>query len=239
MSAVRWVLPALVLLIGGAIATLPLRWVLRSDEVPFSALDVQGTVWSGSLRGVEWNTLELGDIGVRLHAWPLLRGQRALQLTSATAQLVALQGARDGVEQANGRLLLRKPGGVSVMDVSIDMRDVRALFDATRCTHAGGEVALQILPNERGQALGLLPLRLRGNPQCVDETVVLALIPDGGVPDGMQLSAELRLQRDGHWHLQSRVDPGQDVALGMGLQLLGFAATPERTLLRIDQGRLY
>ncbi|MBB4131215.1 type II secretion system protein N [Xanthomonas sp. 3075] len=239
MNVVRWMLLVLALLIGAVIATLPLRWVLPTRDLPFSALDVQGSVWNGTLRAVTWNTMELGDVGVRLHPLPLLRGERKLQLSSASAHLVALQGARHGVEQANGRLLLRKPGGVTLMDVSIDLRDVRALFDSTRCMQAGGDVAVQLLPNERGEAVGLLPLRLRGSPQCVDAAVVLALMPDGGVPEGMQLSAELRLQRDGRWQLQSRVDPGQDAALAMGLQLLGFAATPERMLVRTDQGQLY
>ncbi|MFA0924549.1 type II secretion system protein N [Xanthomonas fragariae] len=108
MRALRWLLPAAVLCAIGVIATLPLRLVLPADTLAFSALEVQGSIWNGTLRGVTWNTMEVDDVGVRLRFWPLLREERQVQLTSATAQLVALQGARHGVEQANGRLLLRK-----------------------------------------------------------------------------------------------------------------------------------
>ncbi|WP_108780258.1 type II secretion system protein N, partial [Xanthomonas fragariae] len=235
MRALRWLLPAAVLCAIGVIATLPLRLVLPADTRAFSALEVRGSIWNGTLRGVTWNTMEVGDVGVRLRFWPLLREERQVQLTSATAQLVALQGARHGVEQAHGRLLLRKPGGVTLMDLSIHLRDVRAIFDTMRCVQVGGGVAVQVLPNQGGEAAGLLPLRLRGHSQCVDHALMLALTPDGGMPEGVQLSAELRLQRDGHWQWRTQVEPGNDTALQLGLQLLGFTRMPERWLVRLDQ----
>ncbi|WP_372391867.1 type II secretion system protein N [Xanthomonas sp. NCPPB 3582] len=238
MRALRWTLLGLLLLATAVIATLPLRLLLSAQRLPFSALEAQGSIWNGTLRKLRWNSLQLGDVGVRLRAVPLLRGERQVQLRSATVQAVALQGARQGVEQANGRLLLRKPGGVSLMDLSIDLRDVRAVFDDTRCIQAGGDVALQIVPSEGGEAAGLLPLRLRGSPRCVDDAVVLALAPDGGLPDGVQLNAELRLQRDGRWQWRTQVEPGPDTALQLGLQLLGFTQTPERWLVRRDEGQL-
>ncbi|PPU77771.1 MULTISPECIES: type II secretion system protein N [Xanthomonas] len=238
MRALRWALLGMLLLATGVIATLPLRLLLPAQRLPFSALEAQGSIWNGTLREVHWNSLLLGDVGVRLHVVPLLRGQRQVQLRSATVQAVALQGARQGVEQANGRLLLRKPGGVTLMDLSIDLRDVRAVFDTTRCIQAGGDVAMQIIPSEGGEAAGLLPLRLRGSPRCVDDAVMLALTPDGGLPDGVQLNAELRLQRDGRWQWRTQVAPGSDTALQLGLQLLGFTQTPERWLVRRDEGQL-
>ncbi|WP_349811029.1 type II secretion system protein N [Xanthomonas dyei] len=238
MRTVRWLLLGSVLLVIGVIATLPLRLVLPIDTLPFAALEAQGSIWNGTLRGVTWTSMDVGDVGVRVRPLPLLRGQRQVQLRSATAQLVALQGAQQGVQQANGRLLLRKPGGVALLDLSIDLREVHAVFDATRCTQAGGDVAVQVLPHAGGEAAGLLPLRLRGSPQCVDDAVVLALAPDGGLPEGVDLSAELRLQRDGRWQWRIQVEPGNDTALQLGLQLLGFVQTPERWLVRVDQGQL-
>ncbi|MCC4633811.1 MULTISPECIES: type II secretion system protein N [Xanthomonas] len=238
MRTVRWLLLGSVLLVIGVIATLPLRLVLPIDTLPFAALEAQGSIWNGTLRGVTWTSMDVGDVGVRVRPLPLLRGQRQVQLRSATAQLVALQGAQQGVQQANGRLLLRKPGGVTLLDLSIDLREVHAVFDATRCTQAGGDVAVQVLPNAGGEAAGLLPLRLRGSPRCMDDAVVLALTPDGGLPEGVDLSAELRLQRDGRWQWRTQVEPGNDTALQLGLQLLGFVQTPERWLVRVDQGQL-
>ncbi|WP_115527053.1 MULTISPECIES: type II secretion system protein N [Xanthomonas] len=238
MRVVRWLLLGSVLLVIGVIATLPLRWVLPIDTLPFAALEAQGSIWNGTLRGVTWTSMDVGDVGVRLRPLPLLRGQRQVQLRSATAQLVALQGAQQGVQQANGRLLLRKPGGVALLDLSIDLRELHAVFDATRCTQAGGDVAAQVLPNAGGEAAGLLPLRLRGSPRCVDDAVVLALAPDGGMPEGVNLTAELRVQRDGRWQWRTQVEPGNDSALQLGLQLLGFVQTPERWLVRVDQGQL-
>ncbi|OAX88274.1 type II secretion system protein N [Xanthomonas nasturtii] len=238
MTRLRWLLLTALLGAFGVIATFPLRLAMPVETLPVAVLEAQGSLWNGTLRGVTWNTQELGDVGVRLRAWPLLRGERQMQLTATTAQLVVLQGARHGMEQANGRMLLRKPGGLTSMDLSIDLRDVRAIFDSTRCTQAGGDVAVQVLPTPAGEAAGLLPLRLRGSPQCVDAAVVLALTPDGGLPEGVDLSAELRLQRDGHWQWRTQVEPGKDSALQLGLQLLGFTQTPERSLVRVDQGRL-
>ncbi|MCS3746765.1 general secretion pathway protein N [Xanthomonas arboricola] len=238
MRAVRWLLLGSALLVVGVIATLPLRLVLPIETLPFTALEAHGSIWNGTLRGVTWTTMDVGDVGVRLRPLPLLRGQRQVQLRSATAQLVALQGARYGVQQATGRLLLRKPGGVALLDLSIDLREVHAIFDAARCTQAGGDVAVQVLPNAGGEAAGLLPLRLRGSPRCVDDALVLALAPDGGLPEGVDLGAELRLQRDGRWQWRTQVEPGNDTALQLGLQLLGFVQTPERWLVRVDQGQL-
>ncbi|APP76537.1 type II secretion system protein N [Xanthomonas vesicatoria] len=239
MRAVRWLVLGSALLVIGVIATLPLRLVLPVDTLPFAALEAQGSIWNGTLRGVTWTSMDLGDVGVRLRPLPLLRGQRQVQLRSATAQLVALQGARQGVQQANGRLLLPKPGGVGMLDLSIDLREVQAVFDATRCTQAGGDVAVQVLPNAGGEAAGLLPLRLRGSPRCVDDAVVLvlALAPDSGLREGVGLGAELRVQHDGRWQWRTQVEPGNDTALQLGLQLLGFVQTPERWLVRVDQGQ--
>ncbi|WP_425519229.1 type II secretion system protein N [Xanthomonas cannabis] len=234
----RWMLLSGVLLAAGVIATLPLRLVLPVDTLPFAALEAQGSIWNGSLRGVTWNALEVGDVDVHLRPLPLLRGERQVQLRSATAELVAVQGARHGVEQASGRLLLRTPGGVQLLDLAIDLRAVRAVFDASRCLQAGGDVAVQVIPNDGGAAAGVLSLRLRGTPRCVDDAVVLTLTPDDGLPAGVQLGAELRLQRDGQWQWRIQVDPGSDSALQLGLQLLGFTRTPERSLVRLDQGQL-
>ncbi|MCC4587964.1 type II secretion system protein N [Xanthomonas sp. NCPPB 1067] len=238
MRALRLALLGMLLLAAGVIATFPLRLLLSTEDLPFSALEAQGSIWNGTLRDVRWNSLQLGDVGVRLRALPLLRGERQVQLRSADVQAIAVQGARQGVEQASGRLLLRQPGGVTLMDLSVDLRDVQTIFDATRCRQAGGNVVVQVLPSEAGEAAGLLPLRLRGSPRCVDDAMVLALAPDGGLPDGVQLRAELRLQRSGHWQWRTQVEPGSDTALRLGLQLLGFAQTPERWLVRRDEGRL-
>ncbi|MEA9785938.1 type II secretion system protein N [Xanthomonas campestris pv. raphani] len=239
MRLLGWSLLVLGVLIAIVIATLPLRWMLPAQSLPIAVLEAQGSIWNGSLRGVTWKAQPIGDVQVALQPWPLVRGEQRVRLATSTAALIALQGARHGIDQGNGRVLLRQPGGITLLDLAVDLRQVQAVFDATRCVQAAGEVTVQIVPTSAGEAVGLLPLRLRGSPRCNDAAVELALQPDGGMPDGMQLSAELRLQRDGRWQLQSRVDPGQDAALGMGLQLLGFAATPERLLERTDLGQLY
>ncbi|WP_285446499.1 type II secretion system protein N [Xanthomonas sp. fls2-241-TYG-148] len=239
MRLLGWSLLVLAVLIAVVIATLPLRWVLPAQSLPIAVLEAQGSIWNGSLRGVTWKAQPIGDVQVALQPWPLVRGEQRVRLATSTAALIALQGARHGIDQGNGRVLLRQPGGITLLDLAVDLRQVQALFDATRCVQAAGEVTVQIVPTSAGEAVGLLPLRLRGSPRCNDAAVELALQPDGGMPDGVQLNAELRLQRDGRWQLQSRVGPGQDAALGMGLQLLGFAATPERVLVRTDLGQLY
>ncbi|RFF52594.1 type II secretion system protein N [Xanthomonas campestris] len=238
MRLLRWSLLVLGVLIAIVIATLPLRWVLPAQSLPIAVLEAQGSIWNGSLRGVTWKAQPIGDVQVALQPWPLVRGEQRVRLATSTAALIALQGARHGIDQGNGRVLLRQPGGITLLDLAVDLRQVQAVFDATRCVQAAGEVTVQIVPTSAGEAAGLLPLRLRGSPRCNDAVVELALQPDGGMPDGMQLSAELRLQHDGHWQWRTQVDPGSDTALHLGLQLLGFVPTQERRLLRVDQGTL-
>ncbi|WDI93050.1 type II secretion system protein N [Xanthomonas campestris] len=238
MRLLGWSLLVLGVLIAIVIATLPLRWMLPAQSLPIAVLEAQGSIWNGSLRGVTWKAQPIGDVQVALQPWPLVRGEQHVRLATSTAALIALQGARHGIDQGNGRVLLRQPGGITLLDLAVDLRQVQALFDATRCVQAAGEVTVQIVPTSAGEAVGLLPLRLRGSPRCNDVAVELALQPDGGMPDGMQLDAQFRVQRDGHWQWRTQVDPGSDTALQLGLQLLGFVPTQERRLLRVDQGTL-
>lgn len=238
MRLLRWSLLVLGVLIAIVIATLPLRWVLPAQSLPIAVLEAQGSIWNGSLRGVTWKAQPIGDVQVALQPWPLVRGEQHVRLATSTAALIALQGARHGIDQGNGRVLLRQPGGITLLDLAVDLRQVQAVFDATRCVQAAGEVTVQIVPTSAGEAVGLLPLRLRGSPRCNDAAVELALQPDGGMPDGMQLDAQFRVQRDGHWQWRTQVDPGSDTALQLGLQLLGFVPTQERRVLRVDQGTL-
>ncbi|MDC8746261.1 type II secretion system protein N [Xanthomonas campestris] len=238
MRLLRWSLLVLAVLIAIVVATLPLRWVLPAQSLPIAVLEAQGSIWNGSLRGVTWKAQPIGDVQVALQPWPLVRGEQRVRLATSTAALIALQGARHGIDQGNGRVLLRQPGGITLLDLAVDLRQVQAVFDATRCVQAAGEVTVQIVPTSAGEAAGLLPLRLRGSPRCNDAAVELALQPDGGMPDGMQLDAQFRVQRDGRWQWRTQVDPGSDTALQLGLQLLGFVPTQERRLLRVDQGTL-
>ncbi|QJD69944.1 type II secretion system protein N [Xanthomonas campestris pv. badrii] len=220
------------------LASLPLRLVLPREGLPFSVLDVQGPVWAGTLRQVHWHGIAFGDVAVRPRVWPLLQGERQVHLQSTQLQLLWVDGAQHGIRAAQGRLLVRQPAGMASIDLAVELQRVDLLFDATGCVQAGGRVGLQVLASGAGELPALPPLRLSGQPRCVGETAVLSLLPDTALPAGVQADTQLQLWGDGRWQLHSRVDPGEDAVLGVGLQLLGFAATPERSLLRIDQGRL-
>ncbi|PPV08879.1 type II secretion system protein N [Xanthomonas bromi] len=238
MTRLGWVLVFLSMVGIALLASLPLRLVLPREGLPFSVLDVEGPLWAGTLRQVQWQGMALGDVAVRPRLWPLLRGEREVHLQSTQLQLLLVDGAQHGIRNAQGQLLLRQPGGVALVDLALQLQQVDLLFDATGCVQARGRVSLQLLASGAGELPGLPPLRLSGQPACVDDTAVLTLLPDTALPAGVQAEAQLQLWRDGRWQLQSRVDPAQDAVLGVGLQLLGFAATPERGFLRNDQGRL-
>ncbi|CEJ49334.1 type II secretion system protein N [Xanthomonas citri pv. bilvae] len=235
----RWAL-ILVSMAGVALlAFVPLRLVLPREGLPFSVLDVEGPIWAGTLRQVQWQGIVFGDVAVRPRVWPLLRGERRVQLQSTQLQLLLVDGAQRGMRNAQGQLLVRQPGGVALIDLAVQLQQVDLLFDATGCVQAHGRVSLQLLASGAGALPGLPPLRLSGQPACVDHTAVLTLLPDTALPAGVQAKAQLQLWPDGRWQLQSRVDPAQDAVLGVGLQLLGFAVTPERGFLRNDEGRLH
>ncbi|AEO41015.1 type II secretion system protein N [Xanthomonas perforans] len=234
----RWAL-LLVSMVGVALlAFVPLRLVLPREGLPFSVLDVEGPIWAGTLRQVQWQGIAFGDVAVRPRLWPLVRGERQVQLQSTQLHLLLVDGAQRGIRNARGQLLVRQPGGVALIDLALQLQQVDLLFDATGCVQAHGRVSLQVLASGAGELPGLPPLRLSGQPACVDHTAVLTLLPDTALPAGVQAEAQLQLWPDGRWQLQSRVDPAQDAVLGVGLQLLGFAATPERGMVRNDHGQL-
>ncbi|MCC8915488.1 type II secretion system protein N [Xanthomonas euvesicatoria] len=234
----RWAL-LLVSMVGVALlAFVPLRLVLPREGLPLSVLDVEGPIWAGTLRQVQWQGIAFGDVAVRPRLWPLVRGERQVQLQSTQLHLLLVDGAQRGIRNAQGQLLVRQPGGVALIDLALQLQQVDLLFDATGCVQAHGRVSLQLLASGAGELPGLPPLRLSGQPTCVDHTAVLTLLPDTALPAGVQAEAQLQLWPDGRWQLQSRVDPAQDAVLGVGLQLLGFAATPERGMVRNDHGQL-
>ncbi|AOY68389.1 type II secretion system protein N [Xanthomonas euvesicatoria pv. euvesicatoria] len=234
----RWAL-LLVSMVGVALlAFVPLRLVLPREGLPFSVLDVEGPIWAGTLRQVQWQGIAFGDVAVRPRLWSLVRGERQVQLQSTQLHLRLVDGAQRGIRNAQGQLLVRQPGGVALIDLALQLQQVDLLFDATGCVQAHGRVSLQVLASGAGELPGLPPLRLSGQPACVDHTAVLTLLPDTALPAGVQAEAQLQLWPDGRWQLQSRVDPAQDAVLGVGLQLLGFAATPERGMVRNDHGQL-
>ncbi|MBV6850621.1 type II secretion system protein N [Xanthomonas euvesicatoria] len=234
----RWAL-LLVSMVGVALlAFVPLRLVLPREGLPFSVLDVEGPIWAGTLRQVQWQGIAFGDVAVRPRLWPLVHGERQVQLQSTQLHLRLVDGAQRGIRNAQGQLLVRQPGGVALIDLALQLQQVDLLFDATGCVQAHGRVSLQLLASGAGELPGLPPLRLSGQPACVDHTAVLTLLPDTALPAGVQAEAQLQLWPDGRWQLQSRVDPAQDAVLGVGLQLLGFAATPERGMVRNDHGQL-
>lgn len=238
MTRLRWILIFLPMVGVALLAWLPLRLVLPREGLPFSALDVEGPVWAGTLRQVQWQGIAFGDVTVRPRLWALVRGERQVHLQATQLQLLLVDGAQHGIRDAQGQLLLRQPAGMALIDLALELQQVDLLFDATGCVQAAGRVGLQVLASGAGELPGLPPLRLSGQPRCVGDTAVLTLLPDPALPAGVQADVQLQLWRDGRWQLQSRVDPEQDAVLGVGLQLLGFAATPERTLLRVDQGQL-
>ncbi|WP_169789583.1 type II secretion system protein N, partial [Xanthomonas euvesicatoria] len=134
----RWAL-LLVSMVGVALlAFVPLRLVLPREGLPFSVLDVEGPIWAGTLRQVQWQGIAFGDVAVRPRLWSLVRGERQVQLQSTQLHLRLVDGAQRGIRNAQGQLLVRQPGGVALIDLALQLQQVDLLFDATGCVQAHG-----------------------------------------------------------------------------------------------------
>ena len=217
------------------VATLPLRLVLAAGPgidpgaLGLSADGASGSIWSGRLRSVEWRGQALGDATLALDPLSLLRGVQRLEMATSGLSADLLRGRRSGIDHVNGQLQLdiERPLPGLVADISFD--NANLVFSGGRCQKGGGAIEAELVVPGLAE-----PIRLQGPVRCDGDagSIALASIP---APDAPRVEAVLDIESDGHYRLQSRVQPA-GVLTGLALQAAGFRQTPAG-LVRTDSGQ--
>lgn len=215
--------------------TVPLAWPLRiihgAQPSPLSMLEARGTPWSGTLRGVRWGDAPLGDVRLQLQPLALLRGQLRMHLASSDWSATGVRGLRHGIAGASGELPLPEllPSGIA--SVRLQAADATALFDASRCRQASGQLRLEITPADTSLAASTLT----GQPVCDGDALVVDLA--ASAEPSASSSARLQLEADGRYQLVLRTTTSTP-AHTLALQLAGFDDTADGHLARTLEGRL-
>lgn len=182
------------------------------------AREAHGSLWHGHLRGAGWRGIALGDLGLRLQPLPLLAGTRALQLRGKSLSARLLQGRRNGVEGADGRIALGEAEMIAGLRAEAEFSGFTLVFEGDRCTHAAGRLQLRLSPAGAGREL----LLLSGAPSCADRIGVVELRSQEG---GSRVEASLRIDADGRYRLQSLVRDA-DPVIARALREGGFQESP-------------
>lgn len=182
------------------------------------AREASGSLWHGRLRGAGWRGVALGDLGLRLQPLPLLAGTRALQLRGDSFSMRLLQGQRNGVENAEGRLALGTADMTAGLQAEAELSGFALVFEDDRCTQAAGRLQVRLSPAGGGREL----LLLSGTPACADRIGVVELRSQGG---GSRVEASVQIDADGHYRVQSLVRDADPVFAG-ALREGGFQESP-------------
>ncbi|MFN3228473.1 MAG: type II secretion system protein N [Asticcacaulis sp.] len=201
-----------------AIATIPLRLVLgdAATQAGVSAHAVEGTLWSGTLRGAAFRGVPLGDLRLRTHVWPLLTGQWQVSLQSDAGPLrratVGVSGKALSLRQVEGRVPVsflvpgaNWPGGLSLSNVALE-RD-----KAGTCVSASGTARWDALETWGGPALS-------GTLRCEGGQVVL---PMAGSADMATVKARLSLSPAAQARLQVEAE-SHSPAMSTAAALMGM-----------------
>lgn len=225
-----WFLLALALML---VATLPLRLVLAAGSgidpgaPDLSADGASGSIWSGRLHSVEWRGRALGDAALALDPLSLLVGVQRLELATPGFSADLLRGRRSGIDNINGRLQLDIDRPLPGLVAHLSFDNASLLFSGGRCRQAGGAVEAELVVPGLGE-----PIRLQGPVRCDGDTGSIAL---ASAPDAPRVEANLDIDSDGRYRLQSRVQPSGPLT-GPALQAAGFRQTPAG-LVRKDSGQ--
>lgn len=208
------------------VTRLPMALAVEKANLPITYDTVSGTIWNGSLRGIEVNGQAVGDLSLRLHALSLLTGQAKANL--------ALQGSGvtgSGVISARGRSVRIQNGAALVALEPLRLRDVfgqrlRGQLDADvrelRVSTQGCQVAdFTVTTDALTRSLGAYAsggLDLSGEGRCEGDALVVPLA--GSSPEA-DVEATLRVEPNGQYITQLKVTPKVS-ELGSFLTGVGF-----------------
>lgn len=182
------------------------------------AREASGSLWHGRLRGAGWRGVALGDLGLRLQPLPLLAGTRALQLRSESLSARLLQGRRNGVDGADGRLALGTADMSAGLQAEAEFSGFALVFEGDRCAQAAGRLQVRLSPAGGDRELILLS----GTPACADRIGVIELRSQAG---GSRVEASMQIDADGRYRLQSLVRDA-DPVIARALREGGFQQSP-------------
>jgi general secretion pathway protein N len=222
-----WLGLALALPVG-----LPLPLALDWLELPrfgLAAREAEGSLWSGRLRGASWRGQALGDLQLALQPLPLLSGTRALRIEGEARSLRLLQGRRNGVDGVEGAFAADGPSGLPGVGVELQFTRFALVFAGNRCLRAEGALQASLTWPGHDSASAVLS----GSPQCAERAAVLPLRSAGG---SARIEAEVRIEADGRYRMQSVVRDA-DPAVSAVLRQAGFVAGPAG-LSQTRDGRL-
>lgn len=222
--------------IAAIVATLPLRWGLvlaGLGQEGFTAADVRGTVWRGSLVNVRVQGITLGDVQLSLSPAALLRLQPAYRFTTASASGQLRMGRVSGIDAAQGQLGLPAVGSLGGVALGLQLDRATVLFEGNACQRAGGAMELQLTPPA---GLKLEPLVLAGALSCSGKQAAAELTEsaEGPIPG---LSARVEIDRSGRWQVQF-LAPANNTQATLLLESLGFASDGTRWSRQL-QGQLF
>ena len=211
-------------------ALLPLRLVVDAlgfGRIGLSARAATGSVWFGALQEARLGPVALGDVGARLHFWPLLLGRARLTLWTPPES----GGFRGGVtvsrhaiafDDLHGRLGTGAPV-LALPVAAIELDDVSIAFAGARCVRAGGRVRAQAA----GAAAGAGLAGLQGVPRCAGSFLLLPLRSPGGME-----RLDLRLDATGAYRADLAVRPA-DAAAAARLAAAGLRPAGSTWIMRL------
>ncbi|MEZ0470491.1 type II secretion system protein N [Luteimonas salinilitoris] len=216
---------------------LPLRLalgVVDLERAGLGAAAASGSLWRGRLHDARLHGRALGDVDVRLSPWPLLTGTRELVLRGATLRASLLQGARRGVRDASGTLVLDDLDLAPGLALALDADDASLVFAGDACRSAAGRIGLELHPAGGGEPLAVLD----GAVACDGRAATVAWTPSGAASGPFAgLRVDARIEPDGAWRLRSVVTGVDDAREAAALELAGFRPGPAGWS-RIDGGTL-
>jgi hypothetical protein len=177
MKAWKMVLPIAAFAVA-AIAMFPLRmaWAATSPPAGLSVAAVDGTVWSGSLTGVTWNGVSLGDFETSVSPLEIMP-QPAVRLDRGTGPLksAVLRAGGDTLQlsESHIRVDLHRLSPRLPRDLIATITDGAIVLRAGACASASGRIAIPAAP------AAPLPA-LTGTLSCAHGAIVARLTSDAG-----------------------------------------------------------
>jgi general secretion pathway protein N len=207
---------AVALLISLA-ATAPLSLALGGRGGGLTAKSVEGTIWSGRLRGAALGPLSLGEVKAGLDPLGLFTARLRYGMT-ATGGAAAGRGQVTITHRAltvrglDASAPLQAFGATAPFGGMLRTRGFGVAFEDGRCKEAIGQVTADL------EGLGDAPVTLTGRPACQGKALA---IPLSGQRDGATVSAVLVLQPDGRYRTETTVAT-TEAGFGIALEAAGF-----------------
>ncbi|GAB3345095.1 type II secretion system protein N [Marilutibacter aestuarii] len=238
MSTRRLLVLFLLLLAVSMAMLVPLRLLLAIPGMPAtggSARAVDGSVWRGTLRGLQWGKLRLDIVHVALEPLPLVIGERRWEIESSGLSATWVQGRRQGLRDGAGEIAIDLAGLAA--PARLGLEQARLLFRAGRCEDAGGSLSVELpLPDPsrgRAEASADAPsqtaagLRMEGPIACDGAQGTAVLQPVSPLPPGIdRVECRLRVDADGGVSIDT-VAATEVPAARLALERAGFEAGPE------------